>query len=1151
MQITRLRLLGFKSFVEAADLLIEPGLTGVVGPNGCGKSNLLEALRWVMGETSSKSMRGSAMDDVIFAGTDKRPARNMAEVTVFIDNSARTAPAAFNDADALEISRRIQREAGSVYKVNGKDARARDVQLLFADAATGARSRAMVQQGQIGEIVNSKPQDRRRILEDAAGIAGLHGRRHEAELRLKAAESNLERLQDVMGQIGAQLQSLRRQARQAQKYRELSAELRRAEALLLHLQWTAAQKQVDAEEAGLLEVTRAVGQLTQAEAQALRLEAEAAESVPGLREEEAVRAAVLRRLEVERAALDQEEARARDRQAELTGRFDQVERDIDRETEAAGEALETLQRLTEEEETLRAAENQDEARAQAQAEAEAAAEALAEAENALAAVTGQAGELRARRRQFEEQAAGAARRVERLAAQVATVENDIAALKARDGGDEAVEALAMEAERIAIQIETIEAQAQAAEQALGEARTREKITRDQAAAAKLKARQSETEVATLIKLLRPAGAGRYRAVAEDIQVAPGYETALGAALGDDLDAPADASAPAHWGGADGRDDPPLPAGVEPLSRLVRGPAELARRLAQVGVVAAREAGAGLLARLAPGQRLVSREGDLWRWDGFVSAADAPTAAAQRLAERNRLDGLQAQAEALRESAEAAEEAREAAQAAALTAQENEKRLRDLGRSLQAKAGQNREALSRAERALQESAAKLAALGEALRRTRQQLDEAAEEEAQARDELGDLAPLADFEAGLETHKARATALRNVYANARAAFQGVEREMGLRLERLKTIGAETKRWEQRSRSAESQITALHQRRRELQTELDGLADLPERVRERRGRLLDEIGLAETARRAAADALAVAENVRREQDRALREAQKALGEAREMKARIEARLEAARERRGAVVRQIADTLECAPEDCPGVAGLAAGAQTPPIHEVEQTIVKLKGERERLGGVNLRAEEEASELGKEFEGLETERADLEEAIAKLRVGIQNLNKEGRRRLLEAFETVNGHFQRLFSVLFGGGEAELQLIEADDPLESGLEILARPPGKKPQVLTLLSGGEKALTAMSLIFAVFLTNPSPICVLDEVDAPLDDANVHRFTALMEEMARSTSTRFLVITHHPMTMARMNRLFGVTMQERGVSQLVSVDLQTAEQFREAG
>ncbi len=328
------------------------------------------------------------------------------------------------------------------------------------------------------------------------------------------------------------------------------------------------------------------------------------------------------------------------------------------------------------------------------------------------------------------------------------------------------------------------------------------------------------------------------------------------------------------------------------------------------------------------------------------------------------------------------------------------------------------------------------------------------------------------------------------------------------------------------------------------------MPAKITDRRNKILNEIGQADAARKAAADKLAAATNALREADKVLREAQGGLSTARETRARVEARLEAARERRGEYAQLIRENFECPPADVLKSAGIEDSTNLPATHDVEQQIVKLKAERERLGGVNLRAEEEAAQLGGEFDGMEKERADLTEAIAKLRTGIANLNKEGRKRLLEAFDTVRAHFERLFKILFAGGEAELQLIESDDPLESGLEILCRPPGKKPQVLTLLSGGEKALTALALIFAVFLTNPSPICVLDEVDAPLDDANVDRFCTMMEEMARTTETRFLVITHHPMTMSRMNRLFGVTMQEKGVSQLVSVDLQAAERFREA-
>lgn len=1151
LQITRLRLLGFKSFVEPTELLVEPGLTGVVGPNGCGKSNLLEALRWVMGETSYKNMRGGAMDDVIFAGTDHRPSRNMAEVTITLDNRSRRAPAEFNDADVLEISRRIQREAGSTYKINAKDCRARDVQLLFADAATGARSQALVQQGQIGQIVAAKPQERRRILEDAAGIAGLHGRRHDAELRLKAAESNLERLRDVLGQLGSQLQNLRRQARQAQRYKEISNELRQCEALQHHLLWTASSEQVDAEETAFLEVTRSVGLLTQSEAAATRIQSENAERLQPLRDEEATRAAVLHRLGVEREALDHEEARAKERQVELQTRLVQLQKDIERETEALGEAKELLANLAEEEATLRAEGNDDTAaREMLQEAVDEAADDLQAAESALQAATSEAAEARAKRAQANARIHECGERVTRLAAQTAELERQMNALAASGEAMEEIEELSEIVALKAEELENVEQQTLDAEAALPEARAREKDARDTAAQARLKARQLETEMATLVKLLKPAESAKWRPVVDAIKVAPGFEVALGAALSDDLEAGLDEAAPVRWTIVVADGDPALPEGAAPLSQYVTGADELSRRLAQIGVVARADGGA-LQKQLKPGQRLVSREGDVWRWDGFVANGDAPSAAAKRLAERNRLDDLEQQVAAVLREADAADATREAASEAVNRAQAAEKHLRDMSRRLQAEMAASRDKLTKAERAVQEHKTKLATANEALRRVKEAHDDAAREKAEAEAVIAGLPALTELEARLVTAKDEATAKRNIFTNTKSQLDGIEREVRARQARLEAIAGERQRWLNRDVSAAKQADTLRQRHDEVREELAVLAELPIEIEERRQKLLNALSAAENARREAAAALADAENAVRDQERAARDAQNQLSRAREERARIEARLEAAREKRRDLVDAIRENLNCSAEECLTVAGLGPDKPVPPIETVEQTIIKLKADRERLGGVNLRAEEEAQAMGAEFDSMDKERTDLEEAIVKLRGGIVTLNREGRKRLIDAFETVNGHFQRLFKVLFGGGEAELQLIESDDPLDSGLEILARPPGKKPQVLTLLSGGEKALTALALIFAVFLTNPSPICVLDEVDAPLDDANVHRFCAMLEDMSSTTDTRFLVITHNPITMATMNRLFGVTMHEKGISQLVSVDLQTAERFRDVG
>ncbi len=527
-----------------------------------------------------------------------------------------------------------------------------------------------------------------------------------------------------------------------------------------------------------------------------------------------------------------------------------------------------------------------------------------------------------------------------------------------------------------------------------------------------------------------------------------------------------------------------------------------------------------------------------------------TPAAQRLAERNRLSSLELEeAEARTATAASAEIERQAVDALT-AARAEEQRLRQLGREAQIMLAKTRESLTAIERAARETESKLAAVSGARARAEEDLKVAQQALSEAEASVAALAAAEDLEPLLATAKSEAEARRMAVAEARAAVSDIERERRARADRGAAIRVERERWTTRSGGAERQIETLKARLVETESELQSLADVPAMMEERRGKLMSALSDAERARQAAADALAEADTALRASVQALRAAQGAVAEAREGRARTEAKLESARTRRQDVSRQIREGLGIAPEGCLEMAQLAAGATLPALHDVERKLSGLKADRERLGGVNLAADDELQQLSIQAAGLETEKADVENAIAKLRSAIGQLNREAHKRLQEAFEAVNAHFSRLFATLFGGGEARLEMIEGEDPLEGGLEIIAKPPGKKPATLSLLSGGEQSLTAMSLIFAVFLTNPSPICVLDEVDAPLDDANVDRFCRLLESMAADTATRFLVITHHPMTMSRMNRLFGVTMAEKGISQLVSVDLQTAQRFREA-
>jgi chromosome segregation protein len=1148
MKLTRLRLIGFKSFVEPADFEIEPGLTGVVGPNGCGKSNLVEAVRWVMGEASYKAMRASEMDDVIFSGNSGRPARNHAEVAVSIDNSERRAPASFNEFDTLEVSRRIMREQGSTFRVNGREVRARDVAMLFADASTGSRSPALVHQGRIGEIIQARPDQRRRVLEEAAGISGLHARRHEAELRLKAAEQNLARVEDIIAQLATQVSALKTQARLAVRYRNISTQVRRTEALLFHLRWIGARTEVGETQHSKDEAVRVVAARTGEQVLASTRQTEFAAALPALREDEAKAAAALQRLLIARETLEREEARAKERIVELDRRIEQFGADLARERALAADAETALQRLDAEEATLKDAAHENDARLIGVNQRVVAADAaLAASEKSFAELTGALADLTARRNQLEAALHDHAQRAARLEAEFTNIEAGLAATDSGAPDLPALAAVLANAQSMLIETENATHGTEAAH-----SRAREEIdaARVPLANAERGVQRLETEAKTISKLLAVESKNLWPPVMDALTVTEGYEKALGAALGDDLDAPVDDSAPMRWAGAAvDPSDPSLPEGVAPLSDYVMAPPELARRLAQIGVVDRAE-GSRLAALLKPGQRLVSREGDLWRWDGFAVAAHALTGAARRLAERGRLQAIEGELVAARAEVEAKRHAVEAAQATVTAAAAAETDARAAWREAQRLTDAAREEHAAAEREISRNAARISALKEARQRIGASRDETRQALHEAEQAFAALPAAAEIENQLAAINDVIARERGASAEVRVEAQALTREAELANHRLQAIGGERQAWNERNDSAAAQIATIGQRSDEASNERTELTNAPEKFASQRQALIGEIETATAERRAAADRLAAAETELAEADKAARAALEAVGEARAEAARADERYDSALRRLADIEHEIRDMLDVEPAAAAEVAEFKSDAATPQIAEVEATLDRIRRERERLGAVNLRAEQELQEVEEQHTKLTGERDDLVEAIRRLRQGIHGLNAEARERLLASFTKVNEHFSKLFTGLFGGGNAELQLIESDDPLEAGLEIMAKPPGKKPATLSLLSGGEQALTALALIFAVFLTNPAPICVLDEVDAPLDDYNVERFCDLLDEMTRSTDTRFIIITHNPITMARMNRLYGVTMAERGVSQLVSVDLEGAVKLREA-
>ncbi|HWK36667.1 chromosome segregation protein SMC [Sphingomonas sp.] len=1130
MRIKRLRLTGFKSFVDPADLRIEPGLTGVVGPNGCGKSNLLEALRWVMGETSAKSMRGAGMDDVIFAGTASRPARDFAEVSILADDVGDA-----NDGGGeMEVVRRIERGAGSAYRINGRDVRAKDVALAFADAATGAHSPALVSQGRIGAIISAKPAERRAMLEEAAGIAGLHVRRKDAEQKLRATEANLTRLDEVISDQEARAAALKRQARQAERYRTLSATIRVAEARMIFARWREAAAAADAAKAEAAAAEALVSARADAARAAEAAQAQATETLVVARS--AALAARDRASEAGHrlAALRAEREGAERRLAELHDSARRLVDDRAREGALAHDAAEALDRLGAEGKALEAriaegttrlpaldaalAEAERHARDAEVALAQALAEQAAETADARVAAAALAAAQQRRDRSARDRAALASE-----AARLADPE-PLKAERARAADDRA------KCLRHAEQARTALARADAEERGAIAGRDH---AQGQRAAAHAELTALDSEAAALARATRASGGDK---LLDRLRPDPGYERALAAALGDDLEAGLDSKADRHWAGADPLPGDPLVA--SPLADHVAAPDALARRLRQILVVERDEG-----QPLAVGQRLVTLAGVLRRWDGFVARAGG-AAAAERLERLNRLRAIEGARPAAVRAVETADAELARIDAAIAEARRTAAEGRRLLDAAESGARDAARAEDRAAAALERVDAQRADLDQRRQRIEADAADADAEVARAEAAQAALPDGAVTRARVATLGGAAEGARGSVATARADRAAHDRAVSDARERLAAATAEARGWKSRAGEAARRIADMATREAALGEEIETLSARPAAL----AASIAEVEGAHTALREQAESTLAGERAAeaevRVHEAAARTAAEALAQAREARAGAAARAENQETRRIEMGRLSGERFECPPPLLPervafDAADVAAPAEESARHD------RLIAERERIGPVNLVAETELAELEAASTTNAAERDELAQAVNRLRGSIGTLNREGRQRLLAAFEAVDGHFRRLFTTLFNGGQAHLELIDSDDPLEAGLEIMAQPPGKRLQSLTLLSGGEQALTAVALIFALFLTNPAPICVLDEVDAPLDDANIDRFCDLLDRMVQETETRYLIVTHNAATMSRMHRLFGVTMVEKGVSRLVSVDLGGAE------
>ena len=799
------------------------------------------------------------MEDVIFSGTSDRPARNNAEVTIYLDNEERNAPSEFNDQSEIQVKRKIEVEKGSDYKINGKDVRARDVQRLFADLSTGAHSPSLISQGRVGSLINAKPIDRRSVLEEAAGISGLHSRRHEAELKLKGAETNVQRVKDLMKQLNNQINSLKKQAEQAETYRSVSSEINKLEGIVLFLKWTSLKESYEKSDENLRSSESQIQKFTLLVTQATNEQLRANEKIKPLRDKEIESAAKLNRINLERESLDHEEERIKEEKRNLENVIQQIISDSEREQFQLEDAKKDLDLLN----ARKDLSNNEE---------------------------------------FQE------------------INN------------ETIDQLKSEKDTLETEISNLEQQIEQYNQI-------KNSKRDDWQDTLIKAENLKSRQSTL----------------KDVE---------------------------------GYDDPE-------------------------------------------------------KWTNIFK----------------------------------------------------EKFYNDLG-----------------------------------------------EISEKVDQASNISDEAKTNYDRASNEAKNAATLSMELREKLRQKDVEQKQSdwtYEFQRLnKTI-----------KSSQEQIETLQKRKIKTEQELEKISNRPEEIAQRRGQLIETKGFAETERQFAADRLAEADNELKKIETNLRKAQNDLANIRESKGRTEATKELAESRLKELEYESKEKFNCIPSEIVNSLSISDDLETmrANLERTEMRLDRLKQQRETMGAVNLRADLETKEIDEELEKMTTEKEDLENAIKKMRESIEDLNKEGRTRLLGAFKTVNTHFKEVFVKLFNGGKAHLELIDSDDPLEAGLEMMVSPPGKKLQSMSLLSGGEQALTALSLIFAVFLTNPSPICVLDEVDAPLDDANVDRFCGLLDDITEKTNTKFLIITHHALTMSRMDRLFGVTMAERGVSQIVSVDLKKAEEI----
>ena len=1141
MKFQSVRISGFKSFLEPTEIQMNMGLTGVVGPNGCGKSNIVEAIKWIMGENSARQMRGDGMDDVIFSGTNERPSRNFAEVSIKLDNSEKKAPAIFNHYDEIEITRKIEREKGSVYRVNGKQVRARDIQLIFADNGTGARSSGIVGQGRIAQIIDSNPEDRRVILEEAANIKGLHSRRHEAELKLKGASDNLDRLSDIEQTYKEQLIELEKQGRKAARYRSVGERIRKAEATLFFNLMNNAKKETNDLEIQLKNANENVSQGQIKVAEHIKSQLHLANKIPDLKKDEAEKAATLQTLNITKIKLDEEKSSAQNALQNIINQINLINNDIARESEIKEDAKKSLSTLLTEEKNLKEDSENFSTKITKATDLVKKLRSISDAaDDKLSTITSEIYSIKSDKSDLE-------KRINNLKQKIEVTQNQLANFNIEDDKNR----FKLDKEKIINLKKLIQENNQLNDGYKVELEKLEKLeTRliEEKNTAVFEFNKVNLEFDSLSTLL-----GRDTLNSNTLEKTIGninnLEEAIGSVLGETLLAPILSDDQSTENTTYWRDDfktispASLPESVIPIVTKITKSSILDTALKGVGIVNNKEIAFKLQKKLTFGQALTTPSGGLWRWDGFVQPQGVQNSYSERLQQIARLRLLQNKLPSLEENQSLSEKRLD-------ECFNNIKKYKDDLSNLQVKLSSLISESNQLELQNTKVESKLLsseALIKELKNTeRMSLEELSELEKEFNNSLNLPSLLA------EELKVRNNAdqSRNELTDAMAAEQQIKSEESFQSRNLIQLGHQKENWKVREEEAKTRLISLEERLKASQDEKNRLSTLPESFEKKEVELNIKIEEAISNRNIAADQLVKNETSLNYADKQVREAEKVVSTLREEMIKIEALLNLSKAKIQNIEERVFEKLKMKSTELNKFINTKEEDQ--PIKSIEileKTLQRLLNERETLGAVNLRAEDEMNEMLNKIEVMSKERVDLEEAIAKLRSGIFELNKEGRQRLKESFEEVNENFKQLFQKLFGGGNAELRLVGNEDPLQAGLEVLASPPGKKMQLLSLLSGGEQALTAISLIFSVFLCNPAPICILDEVDAPLDDTNVGRFCDLLNQIVDETNTYFMVITHHRLTMAKMDRLFGVTMEQKGISKLVSVDLEQASRIRD--